>query len=128
MLSVSQTVDGLISQIRQSFIQPLKKKGTKTSLLFVITAANVTEKLPKLMALHSRNVSFPRKIQLEAGLGASALLLNSQGSTCRRISASISMWLRWSLGFESSASTWGKKENRRIQRRLLGVIWSTYTT
>ena len=97
MLSISQTVDGLIFQIRQSFIQPLKKKkGTKTSLLFMTTTANVTEKLPKLMALHSRNVSFPRKIQMEAGLGALALLSElTQGSTHRRISASISIWLHW---------------------------------
>lgn len=51
-------MDGLISQIRQSFIQPLKKKrGTKASLLSVITQANVREKLPKLVALHPRNVS-----------------------------------------------------------------------
>ena len=40
----------------------------------MVTTANVTEELPKLMALHSRNVSFPRKIQMEAGLGALALL------------------------------------------------------
>ena len=46
-------MDGLISQIRQSFIQPLKKKrGAKASVVLITQA-----ELPKLMALHPRYVS-----------------------------------------------------------------------
>ena len=46
-------MDGLISQIRQSFTQPLKKKrGTKASVVLITQA-----ELPKLMALHPRYVS-----------------------------------------------------------------------
>ena len=47
-------MDGLISQIRQSFIQPLKKKkrGAKASVVLITQA-----ELPKHMALHPRYVS-----------------------------------------------------------------------